>query len=62
MITVDLTKTRVPFSAYEWLIKTYGPAGDRWTMKDLTFLQFRKDRDATLFLLHWASEADGETV
>jgi hypothetical protein len=39
--------------AINWLYETWGPAGDRWTLKDLTYVEFRKERDATLFLIHW---------
>lgn len=40
--------------AINWLYETYGPAGDRWTLKDLTYVEFRKDRDADLFVLRWS--------
>jgi hypothetical protein len=40
--------------AINWLIERYGPHGDRWTLKNLEEIEFRKDRDATLFLLHWS--------
>lgn len=39
--------------AVNWLVERYGPHGDRWTIKDLTYVQFRKERDADLFLLTW---------
>lgn len=39
--------------AVNWLFERYGPCGDRWTIKDLTYIEFRKDRDADLFLLTW---------
>jgi hypothetical protein len=38
----------------KWLEKHYGPAGTRWTLRDLAFIDFKKDSDATLFLLHWS--------
>jgi hypothetical protein len=41
------------WACIQWLEKHYGPAGDRWALRDLTYVDFRKDRDATLFLLHW---------
>jgi len=37
-----------------WLHKHYGPAGNRWTLRDLAYIDFRKDRDADLFLLQWS--------
>jgi hypothetical protein len=40
--------------ALEWLIENLGPAGERWTFKDLTYVTFKKDRDATLFILKWS--------
>lgn len=53
---VDLTKLpkiENPMPVLEWLHKTYGPQGDRWTLKELAYIEFRKDRDADLFLLMW---------
>ena len=37
-----------------WLHEHYGPSGDRWKLKDLAFVEFRKDRDADLFLIVWS--------
>lgn len=56
MTKVDLNKikTKDISKAVNWLLQTFGPCGDRWTLKDLSYLEFRKDRDATLFLLHWS--------
>lgn len=56
MIRVNLSKikTNDARKAINWLIQTWGPCGDRWTLKDLSYVEFRKDRDATLFLLHWS--------
>lgn len=56
MVIVDLNKikTNDPRKAINWLIETWGPHGDRWTLKDLSRIEFRKDRDATLFLIHWS--------
>lgn len=56
MTKVDLNKIKTNDSrkAINWLLQTYGPSGDRWTLKDLSYVEFRKDRDATLFLLHWS--------
>lgn len=55
MTVVNLNKLKVndPRKAINWLLETWGPAGDRWTLKDLSYVEFRKDRDATLFLVHW---------
>lgn len=55
MRIVDLSTLRTfeTRDAIEWLIKTYGPQGDRWKLKSLARVEFAKERDATLFLLHW---------
>lgn len=55
MTVVDLTRIRTTESrlAIEWLLKTFGPQGSRWKLKALARVEFSKDRDATLFLLHW---------
>jgi hypothetical protein len=37
-----------------WLENHYGPSGDRWTLRELAYIDFRKDRDADLFLLQWS--------
>lgn len=56
MTRVNLTriKTNDARKAINWLVETFGPAGDRWTLKDLSYVDFRKERDATLFLIHWS--------
>ena len=38
----------------DWIVKTYGPAGERWRIKDLQYLVFDRDKDATMFLLYWS--------
>lgn len=40
--------------ALDWLSQTLGPSGDRWTFKDLTYVTFKDDKDATLFILKWS--------
>jgi hypothetical protein len=37
-----------------WVRERLGPAGDKWSMKDLRFLYFFNDRDATMFILRWS--------
>jgi hypothetical protein len=57
MTKVDLNKikTNDARKAINWLVQTYGPSGSRWTLSNsLDYVEFRKDRDATLFLLHWS--------
>jgi hypothetical protein len=55
MTVVNLTSIRAneSRSAINWLIKTYGPQGTRWRLQELSSVEFAKERDATLFLLHW---------
>jgi len=53
MIKVDLTKIRTPNKAINWVLDTWGPQGERWRIVDLAYLEFKKDRDASLFLVHW---------
>jgi hypothetical protein len=48
-----LSKIKHPLGAMEWLISTYGPQGDRWMLRGLQYVEFRKARDADLFLLMW---------
>lgn len=57
MTRVNLSniKTNDTRKAINWLIQTYGPHGNRWSIgKDLNYVDFKKDRDATLFLIHWS--------
>lgn len=56
MTRVNLAKikTNDPRKAIDWLIQTWGPMGDRWFLRDLSYVEFRKERDATLFLIHWS--------
>lgn len=54
-VDLDNIKTNDARKAINWLIQTLGPHGDRWTLSNgLKYVEFRKDRDATLFLLHWS--------
>ena len=55
VVKLDTLKIGDPRKAINWLIETWGPSGDRWVCKDLSRIEFRKDRDATLFLLHWGN-------
>lgn len=54
MITVNLTNLKEPKRALTWIRETWGAPGDRWVLKGLSYIEFRKDRDASLFLLHWS--------
>lgn len=58
MTTVDLNHIGVEISrrkaALRWLLNTYGPAGDTWSIDQLTYVKFKNDRDATLFILKWS--------
>lgn len=42
------------YPAVRWLTDTYGPAGERWQLRELAYVDFAKERDATLFLTAWA--------
>lgn len=52
MIRVDL-KNETAWDAVNWLYRTLGPSGERWILNKLAYVEFRKDRDATLFLTAW---------
>lgn len=62
MISVDIGQlkqfkdnaTKDRRAAINWLFETFGPSGDRWAIRNLTYVDFKKDRDATLFILHWS--------
>ncbi len=54
VVNLNNIKTNDVRKAVNWLCQTLGPAGDRWTIKNLSIVEFRKERDATLFLLHWS--------
>jgi len=41
-------------AAVEWLYNRYGPAGNIWTIEQLTFVKFKNDKDATFFVLKWS--------
>lgn len=38
----------------DWVVNTYGPTGERWHIKDLRYLVFNREKDATMFLLYWS--------
>lgn len=59
MIRVDLDKiSGDPFKkskAISWCYEKYGPALDeKWNLRDLRYLEFSNERDATLFILKWS--------
>jgi hypothetical protein len=39
--------------AIMWLYDKYGPAGDIWSIDQLTYVNFKNDQDATFFILRW---------
>lgn len=43
------------YPAVKWLSEVYGVDTNRWRLRDLAYVDFRKERDATLFLLNWSS-------
>lgn len=58
MIEVDLVNIGLDIShrraAVKWLLDRYGPAGDAWTVEKLTYVKFKNDKDAILFILRWS--------
>lgn len=58
MTTVDLDNIGLDIphrqAAVMWLLDRYGPAGDAWTVEKLTYVKFKNDKDATLFILRWS--------
>ena len=42
------------YEAVRWLCDTYGPGQGRWSIRELSYVDFVNDRDADLFLLRWA--------
>lgn len=42
------------YQAVLWLCETYGSGQGRWSIRDLSYVEFVNDRDADLFLLRWA--------
>lgn len=57
MTEVDLeyVGAREALDMLEWLLERYGDIEQgRWNLKDLRYVQFAKDSDATFFLLYWS--------
>jgi hypothetical protein len=44
------------YPAVKWLTDVYGTDTNRWRLRELAYVDFRKERDATLFLLNWGSK------
>lgn len=61
MITVHLDSIRptdpdrryIRRDAILWLAKQW-PDQERWIIKDLSFIEFENDADATFFLMKWS--------
>lgn len=51
MTRIDLRNVSFSFSDLLWCTDTLGPSGERWRVIDLTFIEFERDSDATMFLL-----------
>ena len=58
MTVVDLNNIGVEIprrrEAIMWLYNKYGPAGDIWSIDQLTYVNFKNDQDATFFILRWS--------
>lgn len=55
VVNLDHIGVEIPHrrKAVMWLYDKYGPAGDIWDIDKLTYVRFKNDRDATLFILRW---------
>jgi hypothetical protein len=40
--------------ALNWLFDNFGPMGERWMLRELTYVDFARDKDATMFLMRWS--------
>ncbi len=57
VINLDRIGVEIPhrIAAVMWLYNKYGPAGDIWSIDQLTYVKFKNDKDATFFILKWSS-------
>lgn len=55
MISIDLYQLDRPHAVIVWMVETWGHPSDegRWNIKDLQFIEFAKDSDATFILLKY---------
>ena len=54
-VDLDCVDAREALDILEWLLERYGDIEQgRWNLKDLRYIQFAKDSDATFFSLYWS--------
>lgn len=58
MTPVDLNtigyRNQDPWPALKWLMQAYGPAGDRWKLNGVNYVEFKSEREALMFILRWS--------
>jgi hypothetical protein len=56
VVNLDNIGVEIPHrrEAVMWLYNKYGPAGDIWSIDQLTYVNFKNDKDATFFILKWS--------
>jgi hypothetical protein len=56
VVNLDNIGVEIPHrrEAVMWLYNKYGPAGDIWSIDQLTYVNFKNDKDATYFILKWS--------
>jgi hypothetical protein len=56
VVNLDNIGVEIPHrrEAVMWLYNKYGPAGNIWSIDQLTYVNFNNDKDATYFILKWS--------
>jgi hypothetical protein len=56
VVNLDNIGVEIPHrrEAVMWLYNKYGPAGNIWSIDQLTYVNFKNDKDATYFILKWS--------
>jgi hypothetical protein len=56
MVVVDLTTLKkIDSGLFDWIVTHYGTADKgRWSLKELSYIEFKDSKDALLFMLRWA--------
>lgn len=58
MTSVDLStigyREQDPWPALKWLMQTHGPAGKRWKLNGVNYVEFKSEREALMFILRWS--------
>lgn len=53
MTRLDIPKEVTHYDMFIWLTKQFGKSGERWTMVELNYIDFKDSKDALLFSLRW---------